>query len=273
MKLLKIIGNTASNTSMVENQQVLRNEEPLDDGVNGEQVNDISGGETQEFGVDNQSDDDNGDNEHGFEDTEEIAREILLHSQDIICDSRPILCDEESMITSFLEKTCGCKLSPVNHPCSSKFSKESIQSSRDSCAELSHNELDILIMAQLKSGTDKNNRTTFYHNGIAICRATFFLLHGISRKKFYNIKKSFSKNGLMPRIHGNTKRTPHNTLSFSAVQSVVKFLLSYAEQNAVVFPEEFLDIADLMSNFCHPACRKGASGKSTCLLLKWSYVH
>ena len=113
-------------------------------------MNDISGDETQEFGVDNESDDDNGDNEHGFEDTEEIAREILLHSQDIIRDSIPILCDEESMITSFLEKTCGCQLSPVNIPCSSKFSKESIQSSRDSCAELSHNELDILIMAQLK---------------------------------------------------------------------------------------------------------------------------
>lgn len=40
----------------------------------------------------------------------------------------------------------------------------------------------------------------------------------------------------MPRVHGNTRRIPHNALSFDATQSVIKFLLDYAEQNAVVLP-------------------------------------
>ena len=56
-------------------------------------MNDISGGETQEFGVDNESANDNGDNEREFEIAEKIAMDILLHSQSTICDSRPILCD------------------------------------------------------------------------------------------------------------------------------------------------------------------------------------
>ena len=69
--------------------------------------------------------------------------EIMLHSRDTIRESRPILCDEESMFTSFLEKTCACKLSPVNHPCSSKFSKESIQLAVIR-VRLSHDELVLI---------------------------------------------------------------------------------------------------------------------------------
>ena len=80
-----------------------------------------------------------------------------------------------------------------------------------------------MIMAQLKSGTDKWNRTNFFHNGIRICKSTFLFLHGMSKKKFHNIKKSFSEHGLQPRVHGNTKRIPHHALSFDVTQSVLKF--------------------------------------------------
>ena len=54
---------------------------------------------------------------------------------------------EEILITAFLDKPCGCMLGSDDSPCSKKFSRQCLQSYRDSCAELSHNELDIMVMA------------------------------------------------------------------------------------------------------------------------------
>ena len=50
------------------------------------------------------------------------------------------------------------------------------------------------------------------------------------------LKKTFDENGLQPRIHGNSKRTPHHALSFEATKSAVKFLIEYSEQNAIILP-------------------------------------
>ena len=162
-------------------------------------------------------------NECEFNDTDEQVRHIMV--------SRPVVNPADQ--TSADKK---CKWGHENCPCSTTFSHQSIESCRDSCAELSHNELDITIMAQLKSRTDKWNRTNFFHNGIRICKSTFLFLHGMSKKKFHNIKKSFGEHGLQPRVHGNTKRIPHHALSFDVTQSVLKFLIEYAEQNAIVLP-------------------------------------
>ena len=109
-----------------------------------------------------------------FNDTDEQVRHIMV-SRPVVNPADQTSADkkEEEAITAFLGQTCGCKLGHENCPCSTTFSHQSIESCRDSCAELSHNELDIMIMAQLKSGTDKWNRTNFFHNGIRICGPPF----------------------------------------------------------------------------------------------------
>jgi len=51
-----------------------------------------------------------------------------------------------------------------------------------------------------------------------------------------NLTKSVKLNGLCPRVHGNTNRRPKHALSFSSTEYVVRFLLSYAEQHALLLP-------------------------------------
>ena len=39
------------------------------------------------------------------------------------------------------------------------------------------------------------------------------------------------------RVHKNTRRLPHNALSFDEIITVVKFVENYAEQHAILLPE------------------------------------
>ena len=42
-------------------------------------------------------------------------------------------------------------------------------------------------------------------------------------------------NGLTPRVHGNSRKLPHNTTAFEEIR-VVKFILNYAEDHAILLP-------------------------------------
>ena len=64
----------------------------------------------------------------------------------------------------------------------------------------------------------------------------FRFLHGISKNKLYNITRSLIENGLTPRVHGNTKRLPVHTITLKSVEYVVRFLLNFAEQHALLLP-------------------------------------
>ena len=59
---------------------------------------------------------------------------------------------------------------------------------------------------------------------------------GIGNDKFINVKASYIANGLTTRVHENSKRRPHNALTFEEVQNLVKFLRSYAEQHGILLP-------------------------------------
>ena len=46
----------------------------------------------------------------------------------------------------------------------------------------------------------------------------------------------FDKHGLTPRIHGNTKRLPANTIPFTKTQSIIKFIEHFATVHALPLP-------------------------------------
>ena len=48
--------------------------------------------------------------------------------------------------------------------------------------------------------------------------------------------KNFAKSFRAPRVHGNTKTLPYNTLSISSVEYVTRFLLNYTDQNGLLLP-------------------------------------
>ena len=44
------------------------------------------------------------------------------------------------------------------------------------------------------------------------------------------------ENSLTTRIHGNTKRLPHNVTTFEQIQKIVKFISNFAEEQAILLP-------------------------------------
>ena len=130
---------------------------------------------------------------------------------------------EDRVVEKFMRSGCGC-VKREGRMCSGQFDVDYIKNVRLSFRALSNSEMDMAIMGQLMafSPTDKTtssfNRntsherrrvyTTHYHQGKSVCSWMFQFLHGISKKKLYNITTSLSKNGLTPRVHGNTKRMP-----------------------------------------------------------------
>ncbi len=80
------------------------------------------------------------------------------------------------------------------------------------------------------------------------------LICTIGDKRMRNLTKNFMEMGLQPRLHGNTKRLPANTLTYECQKIVVTFLLNFAAQNALVLPGRVpgfqkTDIRLLPSNF------------------------
>ena len=182
--------------------------------------------------------------------TEQQVQEALQNlpsAHDIEVQFRPCDTTEDVMVAQFVSAGCGC-----SKKCSSQFSLEYIRDMRAQCYDLTHTELDMVLLGQLVASTNTSGKvvvesghlgkerqrayTIFYHAGKVVCGKTFRFLHTIGSKRLKNLAKSFKENGLTPRIHGNTHNRPKHSLTFESTEFVVRFLLSYAEQNALLLP-------------------------------------
>ena len=147
--------------------------------------------------------------------------------------------ETDPRIQGFLSSGCGCRLND-GRPCSNLFDTEKLETCRLEANELSRGELDLVIMGKLaalsRSDRDLRKHTGFLHGGKRVCKKTFLFLHDIGEKRLKNVMKHYQQNGLTVRIHGNTKRSPHNALSFFTVKNVVTFVLHYSEQHSLVMP-------------------------------------
>lgn len=76
----------------------------------------------------------------------------------------------------------------------------------------------------------------FHHHGYRICRKTFLFLHGIGEFRLRAIKASYLSQGMVPRVHGLTGRVPSNAFVLEDIMNIVKFILQYAESNAILLP-------------------------------------
>ena len=161
--------------------------------------------------------------------------------------------EEERKLAEFCATGCGCRL--VNGTaCSLQFSLEHFATMRGHAAELSWNELNMAVMGQVMAQTHcdletlnsskyrhankerEKSRTVFYHHGYKVCKATFLFLHGIGDFRFRAIKASYLTHGLVPRVHGHTGRLVSHGLTMADVESLVKFVLQFAEANAILLP-------------------------------------
>ena len=99
--------------------------------------------------------------------------------------------NEAEKVDSFFLFGCGCKLGPKRTSCSSHINKDLALLSRNS---------------------------TFYFHNLRICLESFLFVHSIVHSRFKSLQHHYDQVGIIPRIHGNTKRLPSNTSSQEGVQ-------------------------------------------------------
>ena len=139
-------------------------------------------------------------------------------------------------------------------PCCRQFTSDHYREMRGWCSELTKGERDLVIKSQILAMTSTSTHTkrstqryllpvdrqreytSYFHQGLRVCLDTFLFLHGIKHGIFKALKRSCRKDGLVSRVHGNTRRTPKHALSFEEVKQVVSFVTNYAEEHAIQLP-------------------------------------
>lgn len=138
-----------------------------------------------------------------------------------------------------------------SNECSKLFSKDILASYRSNCLQLTSNQLDLVILAQLSAcRTHKDcippsyrgkaetfrSHSSFSFHGISICRELFLFLHCISKQRLVTLCKHVDSHGISERIHGNSKRLPANTCPQSQIEHLVRFIDNCAEAHAMPLP-------------------------------------
>ena len=99
------------------------------------------------------------------------------------CDLLDVLKSKEiiAKVTKFLQEGCGC--------CCEQFSKEVVLSNLNNWLELSHGELDLVILANIQACTNseiigekrkRSSRSSFLYLNRPICKDMFLNLYRIS---------------------------------------------------------------------------------------------
>lgn len=92
-------------------------------------------------------------------------------------------------VKQFLEAGCRCSRGIKGSHCSLQFSGAAVLENLNNCMELSHEELDLVILANIQASTfieisgEKQKwspRCSFTFQGRTICKEMFLILYGIS---------------------------------------------------------------------------------------------
>lgn len=186
--------------------------------------------------------------------TDQIVRQALHTARtdlnEVGLELRPSDIAEKRLVDNFLSS--GCQCTKAHGGCSSHFSAKYVTETRASFAEMSRQDLDMVLLGQLlaftsisaytytshhlPAGERSKCYTHFFHQGQPICSKMFHFLHGVGTTRVKNIKKNLMLNGPTPRTHGNQRRRPHHALSLETIEHVLKFLYNHAEQNGLLLP-------------------------------------
>ena len=107
-------------------------------------------------------------------------------------------------------------------------------------------ELDLIMLANVQAFTaievtwEKRKISppySFLYQSQLICKEMFLNLYGISKSRFQRLVDHHQNHGISLRIHGNSKRLPHNALPQAIAEVVKNFLSNYVDENAVLLAE------------------------------------
>ena len=144
-----------------------------------------------------------------------------------------------------MQDGCGCRRGLKSSQCSDQLTEETVLDNLYNCLELSYVELDLVVLANIQAFTaieaigEKRKRSppySFLYRSQPICKEMFLNLYGISKSRFQRLVDHYQNHGISLRIHGNSKRLPHNALPLDVAEDIKNFLSNYADENAVLLP-------------------------------------
>ena len=134
---------------------------------------------------------------------------------------------EEELTEGFIKGGCDCSGTQNVQT----LTKEAIIKCRQECMELTKDELDLVVMSQIRSLRSNpeqptarsshhssvhsitRGRSEYYLHGVRICRKVFLFLHCMSRSRYERLMNHYEDMELCTRVHGNSKRLPYNACS------------------------------------------------------------
>ena len=155
---------------------------------------------------------------------------------------------EERRVARFVAMGYKCKLNDGSRY-HTLFTTSQLQRAHDECHQLTRDQLDMVVMGQLRAVCQsdsmtqktkarnvkiKHASTQYRFGGHRICQATFLFLHTMCATRFEHIKRSWLENGLTQWVRSAV--LPHNTTRLSDIRHLVRYILQYAEQHAILLP-------------------------------------
>lgn len=115
------------------------------------------------------------------------------------------------------------------------------------CLEMISSDLDMIVLSHLNSHrrieeiTETSSDSTsveaqlkhrvavdYFFQGKCVCKSTYLFVHAIGPKRYKNLVRHYEKHGLVPRVHGNVKPLPSNTVALDKTKSIVQFISNFA---------------------------------------------
>ena len=174
--------------------------------------------------------------------------------------------------TSVQTLTCGCQMLN-NGPCSSQFPQDQLVRTRTSVQLLSKTEKDLTMLGIISVLGDKidvvcsvdesgetNSKKSFHisnfmYQNRRVCKTMFCYVYDISYRRLDNLILHYTKNGLTPRKHGNTVKTPHNKIDEKIINGAIEFISNFAYKRGQIIPGH-------VKNFTHKHQWELLSGES-----------
>lgn len=141
--------------------------------------------------------------------------------------------DLETSATQVLERFkrgCECHVS-----CFKELQPEQVFRHRLNIAELTKEEHDMYLMgvtmACLANRKETcrhkeriRQRASYVYQGKRVCLDAFLYLENVTQYYLKRIRSHVMKNGVIPRVHGNLRKKPHNTFSLDTYKNAENFL-------------------------------------------------
>ncbi len=143
--------------------------------------------------------------------------------------------DNPDQVREKLEQGCECQIS-----CFHNLDPESVYKHRLNIAELTKAEHEMYLMGVTMASLANRNETSrhkerirqrasYVYQGRKVCLYAFCYLEHVTNYQLKRIRNHVLTHGVIPRIHGNKNRKPHNTFSLDLYKRVENFLRSYLD--------------------------------------------